>query len=141
MTRRRLAALGAGAVAVLLVLVLVGSWERSRHADRENAGIEGVVAAVGPLDSPSLKGFRLLTHFQCLVYTRGRVEYALELCVDREGRVVEAIDRRSGEPEFWSLREDRARAEVRVDRAEVERLIVMMCPDCGAILERGRDES
>lgn len=141
MTPRRIGAIVAAVAAVVLVVVLVGASERSRHSDRENAGIADVVGAVGPLDSPSLKGFRLLTRFQCLVYTRGGVEFALELCVDRDGRVVEAIDRRSGEPEFWSLREDPSRADVRVDRTEVERLIVKMCPDCAGIFERNRAES
>jgi hypothetical protein len=133
---KRIAVIGGIALVALLVAVAVGRWERARHADRQNDGIARVLSAVGELDSPSLDGFRFLVKFQCLTYGRGSNDYALELCVDRQGRVVEAIDRRSGEPEWWSLREDPGAANVRVDRPEVERLIVRMCPDCKGILER-----
>ena len=132
------------AVAVLVaaaLLIAIGRWERGRHADRQNHGIERVREAVGPLDSPTLKGFRFLAGFQCLVYSRGANELALELCVDRSGRVVEAIDRRSGEPDFWSLREDPTEASVRVDRGEVERLIVRMCANCEGVFERDEDRA
>jgi hypothetical protein len=128
-------------VAAAAVLVGIGRWERGRHADRQNDGIERVRKAVGTLDSPTLKGFRFLADFQCLVYSRGRDELALELCVDRSGRVVEAIDRRSGEPRFWSLREDPTEASVQVDRAEVERLIVRMCANCEGVFERDEDRA
>jgi hypothetical protein len=127
----------AGVVAAAL-LVGVGRWEGSRHADVENDGIARVAAAIGPLDSPSLVGFRFLSRFQCLVYRRGANRFALEFCVDRRGRVVEAIDRRSGETKWWSLREDFGAARVRVDRNEVERLIVRMCEGCAAIFERAK---
>jgi len=131
------AAVGVG-VAVAVLLVSVGRWERSHHAQEQNAGITRVREAVGELDSRALAGFRFLARFQCLVYARGRNEFALELCVDREGRVVEAIDRRSGEPRFWSVREEPDLARVRVERALVERLIVRMCPTCRGIFERER---
>lgn len=140
MTRRRILAFGA-ALGALLVLVGVGRGERSRHADRQNDGIELVRAAVGPLDSPSLKGFRFLAKFQCLVYRRGRNDFALELCIDRQGRVVEAIDRRSGNTDWWSLREDPGLATVHVERGQVERLIVKMCPDCAGIFARDKDRA
>lgn len=133
---RRLLVAGAAALVALLALIPVGRWERSRHAERQNHGIERVLAAVGPLDSPTLNGFRFLAKFQCLVYGRGANDYALELCVDRGGRVIEAIDRRSGETKWWSLREDPARAGVHVDRVEVEKLIVKMCPVCAGIFAR-----
>lgn len=135
MTRGRAAVLVAGVALLALLLVGVGRWERSRHADEQNAGIARVRAAVGPLDS-SLSGFRFLARFQCLVYSRGRNRFALELCVDRSGRVVEAIDRRSGETKYWSLREEPELADVHLDRAEVEREIVRMCPVCKGIFER-----
>ena len=140
MTRRRLVFLLVATLAVL-VLVGIGRWERSRHADEQNEGIARVRAEVGELDSDTLAGFRFLVRFQCLVYSEGRNEFALELCVDREGRVVEAIDRRTGETEYWSLREDMELADVRVDRGEVERLIIRMCPDCAGIFERDEDRA
>lgn len=126
----------AAAALVALALVGIGRWEGSRHGDTQNAGIERVRDTVGALDSETLTGFRFLARFQCLVYSRGTNTFALELCVDRQGRVVEAIDRTSGDTEYWSLREDPSRADVVVDRNQVERLIVRMCTDCEGIFER-----
>ena len=123
---KRAALVGVAALLVLAVLVAVGAWERERRADRESAGIRGVLSEVGALDSDELRGFRIFVNFQCLVYERGRNDFALELCVDDDGRVVEAIDRRDGTPEVWSLRDDRSRSEVRVDRREVNRLLRRM---------------
>lgn len=133
--RRRSAIVLAAALVVAALLVGLGRLERSRHAEKQNDGIARVRATVGPLGS-SLSGFRFLARFQCLVYSRGENRFALELCVDRSGRIVEAIDRRSGDTEYWSLREDPELADVRVDRAEVERHIVRMCPVCEGIFER-----
>ena len=120
---RRAALVAAAAVVALVLLVLVGRHEGSRHADDENRGIERVRRLVGPLDSPPPVLYRLLPRFSCLLWKRGSSRLALELCVDREGRVVEAIDRRRGTPRIWSLREDPSAATVRVDRAEVDRLL------------------
>ena len=133
--RRRWGIVLAAALVVAALLVGLGRLERSRHAEEQNDGIARVRATVGPLGS-SLSGFRFLARFQCLVYSRGENRFALELCIDRSGRIVEAIDRRSGDTEYWSLREDPELADVRVDRAEVERHIVRMCPVCEGIFER-----
>lgn len=126
MTRRH-AALAVAAVAALMLLVPVGRWERDRRADEEVRGMRTVLAAVGNLDSPSLRGFRVLARFDCLLYERGRDDFALEVCVDDDGRVVEAIDRRGeGEPRIWSLRDDPTRSTLRVDRPLVNRLLLRM---------------
>lgn len=122
----RVAVIAAGGIAALAALGAVGTWERERRADDQSQGIAAVLASVGRLDSPSLHGFRILVNFQCLVYERGRNEFALELCVDHDGRVVEAIDRLGGEPLVWSVRDDPTRSNVRVDRATVERLLRRM---------------
>ena len=114
------------ALVVLVALVPIGAWERERRADDESTGMRSVLQRVGPLDSPELRGFRIFANFECLVYERGRNDFALELCVDDRGRVVEAIDRRDGTAEVWSLREDPSRSEVVVDRAEVNRLLRRM---------------
>ncbi len=126
MTHGRLALAALGLAVVLAVLVLVGRWERERHADEENRGIAAVLAAVGPLDSPTLAAYRRLNDFDCLLYRRGANPFALELCADRRGGVIEAIDRRSGDPEISSLRDDAARTTVRVDPDEVRRLLRRM---------------
>ena len=112
-----------GAVVAALVAVAIGNWERSDRADEQSAGMRGVLETVGPLDSREFRGFRILANFQCLVYERGRNDYALEVCVDADGRVVEAIDRRDGTPEIWSLRDDPTRSDVHVDRAQVDELL------------------
>ncbi len=113
-------------LAALVVLVALGRWERERRADEEAEGMRRVVLAVGPLDSPDLAGFRYFRHFQCLAYRRPGHPLALELCVDPAGRVVEAIDRRGGELAIWSLRDDPTASNVRVDRSEVDRLLLRM---------------
>ena len=125
MTRRSAWAL-AGAAVIVALLVVIGRWERANRVDRQVAGMRTVVSAVGPIDSPSLHGFRVLANFDCLVYRRDENPYALELCVDDEGRLVEAIDRRSGDPRIWSLRDDRTRARLRLDRREVDALLRRM---------------
>lgn len=122
----RRSAAAAAAVAVAVLLVLVGIWERSRHAGSEIRGMRTVLAEIGPLDGSTLSRFRYLPRFQCLLYERGGDVYALELCADAEGRVLEAIDRRDTPPEIWSLREDPTRSTLRVDRAQFDRLLLRL---------------
>jgi hypothetical protein len=122
--RRAVAA--AGVVAAAAVLIAAGRWEGSQEAHREMRGFHVVQRLIGPLDSPSLSGFRVLPSFDCLTYRRGANVFALELCVDRAGRVVEAIDRRSYERRIWSLRFDPSASTDRVDRATVDRLLRKM---------------
>jgi hypothetical protein len=121
----RRAAVAAAALVVLGLLVGAGRWERSREISSQAAGIRKVEALVGPL-APTLSGYRVLPGFDCLVYRRGPNPYALELCVDPAGRVVEAIDRRSVDRKIWSLTFEPASSPVRVDRAEVDRLLARM---------------
>ena len=125
MSRRYVVAAVAAALA-LLALVGVGVWERGHRADSEVAGMRQVLRAVGPLDNPSLTAFRYFNTFQCLAYRRPGRRLALELCIDGDGRVIEAIDRRSGESRIWSLRDDPTRSTIRVERAEVDRLLERM---------------
>ena len=126
-TGRRFSAavLVAVAVALLVVLVLVGRWEGRRHERSEIAGMRRVFDAVGPLDNASLDAYRIDIDFEfdCLIYRRGGNKLALELCFDRSGHLAEAIDRRSGKPKISSLREDSDASTIRVDRAEIVRLL------------------
>ena len=122
--RRALAALVV--VAVLVGVVVLGRWERSRNADEQVRGMERVLALVGPLDQPALSGYRVQPNFDCLVYRRGANPFALELCFDRSGRLIEAIDRRRDDREIYSLRSDPSASTARVDRAEVDRLLTRM---------------
>jgi hypothetical protein len=111
---------------VAIALVGVGRYERSHQAQRQVNGFRIVQRLIGPLDSPSLSGFRVLPSFDCLTYRRGGNVFALELCVDREGRVVEAIDRRTFDRRIWSLKFDPSASTDRVDRADVDRLLRRM---------------
>jgi hypothetical protein len=117
---------GAAALVGLAVFVATGRWERGHRADVQSDGMRTVLDEIGPLDSRDLRGFRIFANFQCLVYERGRNDFALELCVDRDGRVVEAIDRVDGTAEVWSLRDDPTQSELFVDRAEVDALLRRM---------------
>jgi hypothetical protein len=121
LTRRAAAAIAV--VAATVALVVIGRWERSRHVSDELRGLRAVRAAVGPLDSQTLDSYRVsLVPFDCLLYRRGSNRYALELCIDEDGRLVEAFDRRQGF-HVWSLREEPTASTIRVDREEVERLL------------------
>jgi hypothetical protein len=114
------------ALVVLAALVPLGRWEGKRHADTEVRGMGETLALIGPLDSPTLSGYRVLPEFDCLVYRRGSNPFALEVCVDREGRVVETIDRWSFERRIHSLREDPDASTLHVDRTLVVRLLRRM---------------
>ncbi|MGH2971493.1 MAG: hypothetical protein ACRDLE_05075 [Gaiellaceae bacterium] len=93
---------------------------------REVRGFHIVQRLIGPLDSPALSGFRVFPSFDCLTYRRGANPFALELCVDPAGRVIEAIDRRREVRRIWSLQFDPASSTDRVDSAEVGRLLRQM---------------
>ena len=129
MTRRaltRLAVAAALALIVLAALVPVGRWERRRHVDEELRGLAEIQQLVGPLAGPSLSAYRVSVGFgfDCLLYRRPGNRFALELCFDRQGRLIEAIDRRGrGDPRIASLREEPAASTIRVDRALVDRLL------------------
>jgi hypothetical protein len=110
----------------LAALVAVGRFERSHEAKREVNGFHVVQRLIGPLDSSALSGYRVLPGFDCLTYRQGGNVFALELCVDRAGRVVEAIDRRSYDRRIWSLTAEPSVSTDRVDRAEVDRLLRKM---------------
>ena len=123
---RRVAVIVGVVALVAVLLVAIGRWERSHRADVEIRGMEKVLVEIGPLDNPTLASFRFLTDFQCLGYRREKNLVALEVCFDAHGRVVEAFDRRQGEAEIWSLREDPTSSTLRRDRDEVDRLLVRM---------------
>jgi hypothetical protein len=119
----RRAAAALAVVAAAVALVVIGRWERSRHVSNELRGLRAVLAEVGPLDSQTLDSYRVsLVPFDCLLYRRGSNRYALELCVDEDGRLIEAFDRRNGF-HVWSLREEPTASTVRVDRQEFDRML------------------
>ena len=117
---------GALTVVVLGLLVPVGRWERARAARDEIAGMRRTLALVGPLDSPSLSGYRVLPEFNCLTYRRGSNPLALELCFDPTGRLIETVDRRTATRHISSLRADPTRSTIRVDPMRVDGLLHRM---------------
>jgi hypothetical protein len=124
-TSRRVKAAAAVVVAAI-VLVVVARLEAHHQTETQERGMRSVMRLVGPLGGPALSGYRLLGAFDCLTYRRGRNPFALELCVDPSGRVVEAIDRRTETRHVWSLRFAPSRSDVRVDAAQVQRLLKRM---------------
>ena len=125
MHRRRWTVAAVAVVVVLGLFVVIGRWERSRWVRSQVHGMERVRTAIGPLDSPSLIGYRVLPAFDCLVYKRGPNPYALELCVDRAGRVVQAIDRR-GTRAYYSVQAEPTASTFRVSRRTVDALLRKM---------------
>jgi hypothetical protein len=120
----------AAAGLLLAALVLLGRWEGERRVESESRDMEETRMVIGPLDSPTLAGYRVLSDLDCLVYRRGDNPFALELCVDGDGRVVETIDRRRFERRIGSLTDDPGASRVRVDRAVVDELLRRMGAPC-----------
>ncbi len=123
---RTIALIILGVVAVAVGLVVLGRWERSNWVDEQLRGMQRTRALVGPLDQSELSGYRVEPGFQCLVYRRGFNPYALELCVEPTGRLVETIDRRTSTRDIASLRADPEAATIQLPRAEVDRLLRRM---------------
>jgi hypothetical protein len=123
---RRLALGAAAGLAVAVALVPVGRWERGHAAREEIAGMRETLAIVGSLNNRSLSGYRILPGFDCLTYRRGRDPFALELCFDRTGRLVETIDRRATTRRISSLRADPTRSTIHVDSTVVRALLRKM---------------
>jgi hypothetical protein len=124
MHRRLLVAVVACAF-VLAALVEVGRFERGSWVDSQIRGMKRVRAAIGPLDSSSLIGYRVLSQFDCLVYQRGSNPYALEICVDGDGRVVQAIDRRHRRV-YYTLQAEPTASTFHIDETVVKQLLTKM---------------
>jgi hypothetical protein len=90
---RRAALVGAVIVIVMILFVPVGRWQAHRALVADRHQIEQIAALAGPLDGPRLSAYRVAT-YDCLLYTVGKDPFAIELCFDSYGHLVEAIDRR-----------------------------------------------
>jgi hypothetical protein len=126
--RRRWLIGGLVAFAVLVALIPIGRWERNRHANNELAGMRTVLAAIGPFDQPALDAYRrgVGPGLNCLLYRRGSNPFALEVCYDRSGRVVEGYDRRGKSPRIWSLREDPSASTIHADVGKLNDLVARL---------------
>jgi hypothetical protein len=89
-TARRAALVFAVAVVAVLALAVLGRHERATANSHEENGIRATTALTHGL-KPS--AYRLTAFADCLLYPVASDPYALELCFDRRGRLIEAIDR------------------------------------------------
>ena len=93
---------------------------------RSCGGCERVLVAIGPLDNPTLALVPVPDRIPVPRLSASQEPGCARGCFDADGRVVEAIDRRQGDAEIWSLREDPTSSTLRRDRAEVDRLLLRM---------------
>lgn len=122
MSRRPLL-VAAAAVLVAALLVGVGRWEHDRATDEQVRGIRAVLAAIGgKIDAPTLSGFRYGPP-DCLSYHDGTARFAYQLCFDRQGRVIESVDRTGVQPVYSSLQFEPTASPVRFPEGLVARLL------------------
>jgi hypothetical protein len=98
-------------VLLAVVLVAVGRFEGRHAKDNALGGIDRVRAAVG---ASRPDAYRLTPSLACLLYGRDGHLFALELCHDLQGGLVEAIDRRGRSSRFWDVTYDPGVARDRV---------------------------
>lgn len=103
-------------------LVLLGRWEEHHSARVENAGMEKVLRAVGPLKSAQPTGFRI-SNPSCLAYSVPQNRYGLQLCFDPVGRLVETVDRRGAQPVYASLNYQPSLSTIRFPASFIARLL------------------
>jgi len=118
---RRVAVRAVLVVGVIAVACIpLGRWQAQRATAADRHRIEHIAAMVGPLGSRTPTAYRLAM-YDCLLYPVGHDAYALELCFDLHGRLVEAIDReRLGYlPKVGTLRYDPAQAPIVVAPARL----------------------
>jgi YD repeat-containing protein len=107
-------------------IVLVGRLE-ARHDHRaERAGLLRVAVAAPRMGDRSLSGYRIPLvgpDMDCLLYARNGNPYALQLCYDPQGRLVEAVDRRGRKQVFWSVVPDPQDSPTRLSRPKLDSLL------------------
>jgi hypothetical protein len=107
LTRRGWAPLVFAALLAAAVVVVLGRVEANHAIDHQLAGIDAVRRQVVG-ERPA--AYRLTPTLYCLLYRRGGNRFAYELCYDHSGGLVEAVDRRTASPSFWSVAYDPTRA-------------------------------
>lgn len=112
-----------GLLIALGAVLAVGRWEESRALQRERARIDAVYSLIGrDVAAPSLSGYRI-AELDCLFYDIGSRRYAVTLCFDRTGRLVESADRRLPEPQYSSIVQHPEFAPATVDRIRFRALL------------------
>jgi hypothetical protein len=115
---------GLAIVLLAIALVLVGRWEEARSARNEVREMRLVLNAVGDLTRRRPTGYRIGPP-DCLSYATPENLYALQICFDRSGRVVETVDRRPAQPKYASLAYDPALSTIRVPVKLVDKLFAL----------------
>jgi hypothetical protein len=123
---KRAALIAAGAVAALAVLAAAGRAERAHWIGTQRDGMNDVMQTIGGrflvrtvsdvwdnIERPGIS---------CLRYSYGGDPYAMQLCFDPHGRVVEAYDERSGKVEIYDLHEEPAESGLRIDPRQLKRI-------------------
>jgi hypothetical protein len=105
-------------------LVVLGRWEERTAVDEQLAGMRtAFTEAGGRIDSPQLTAYRLGDP-DCLFYEVAKEPFAIELCFDKQGRLIEAADwLRPGGPRYWSLAKMPEQATIRADRRRLDELL------------------
>ena len=100
----RSVAIVAAGLAVLLVVV-AGRHESRNATATQLRGIESVRARVGPdILGPKLRGVARVGVLKCLLFAEGDYAFALELCINGDGRLVRAVDATgSAEERIWDI--------------------------------------
>jgi hypothetical protein len=112
----------AACVVAALVVVFVGRRERAAERRTNLDGIAYLRALVGSsLDNAD--DYRVGGGLYCLLYKKGGRVFGVELCVDRYGRLVEAVDRRGSMPVFYTVTAEPSVAPLRLDLGLVSRSI------------------
>jgi hypothetical protein len=123
MTRRHALLVVFCPVAVVVV-VAAGRSERTSAAEAQMNGMKHILALVGPKWATTASAYRLTPFYDCLLYKVGPDPYALEVCFDASGRIVQTFDRRGGGSKLWSLRFDPSESTLREDPKTVLRAFV-----------------
>ena len=122
---RKVALLAVLALAVALVAIPVGRRERAREDAVQLARIAAVTQEVGPaIDNPTLSAYRADPGFLCLFYARGERYFALQVCYDAQGRLVETVDRRGATAVYGSVTYRPELAPLRVSTADVAGILL-----------------
>lgn len=120
---------GLGLLAATLVLIglpLLGRWEADREVSGQLRELRATYeAAGGRVDSPLLTAYRA-GHPRCFFYAVGVQPFALRLCFDDEGRLVESADRRGGSPRYSTIAETPGRATITVAAARIDSLLAAL---------------
>ena len=100
-------------IVVAVAVVVVGRIESNRAV---NAQLDGIARVRGAALATGKRpdAYRLTPTLDCLLYGVGPNPYALELCYDHSGGLVEAIDRRRSTHVFWDIEYSPADARIAI---------------------------